>query len=286
VSELLDNDVSRELPARDVNDEPRLDRPIAEFASRVGRYNELRALSRAQNDLLIKAPDKSQLHEGGSKLHMLRGNTLYFEDEEDAGVLFDFCLHDVWRNGRNVVQQYLLDSPPPADSAEMRLLQAKIASRHSVFMVDKALPGVGVEVQDLTRPIRYPLMDVSLGNAAPAGVVVAMRIMEVEGMFMSSGASIGADGSAFLRVVAELERTNEKSLLTRDDLSPERRSEVTALIIRNFLEYRHDVQRGQMAQSGPARLAPARSVPRVGRNDACPCGSGRKYKKCCGRGYR
>ena len=26
-----------------------------------------------------------------------------------------------------------------------------------------------------------------------------------------------------------------------------------------------------------------RSQPRVGRNDACPCGSGRKYKQCCGR---
>ncbi|HTG14601.1 MAG TPA: SEC-C metal-binding domain-containing protein [Blastocatellia bacterium] len=22
--------------------------------------------------------------------------------------------------------------------------------------------------------------------------------------------------------------------------------------------------------------------PRVGRNDPCPCGSGKKYKKCCG----
>ncbi len=24
--------------------------------------------------------------------------------------------------------------------------------------------------------------------------------------------------------------------------------------------------------------------PKVGRNDPCPCGSGKKYKKCCGRG--
>jgi uncharacterized protein YecA (UPF0149 family) len=23
--------------------------------------------------------------------------------------------------------------------------------------------------------------------------------------------------------------------------------------------------------------------PTVGRNDPCPCGSGKKYKKCCGR---
>ncbi len=26
-----------------------------------------------------------------------------------------------------------------------------------------------------------------------------------------------------------------------------------------------------------------RSQPKVGRNDSCPCGSGKKYKKCCGR---
>ncbi|HAV61403.1 MAG TPA: hypothetical protein DCY13_03455, partial [Verrucomicrobiales bacterium] len=23
--------------------------------------------------------------------------------------------------------------------------------------------------------------------------------------------------------------------------------------------------------------------PKVGRNDPCPCGSGRKFKKCCGK---
>ena len=26
-----------------------------------------------------------------------------------------------------------------------------------------------------------------------------------------------------------------------------------------------------------------RETPKIGRNDPCPCGSGRKYKKCCGR---
>jgi len=26
---------------------------------------------------------------------------------------------------------------------------------------------------------------------------------------------------------------------------------------------------------------PYRAPPKVGRNDPCPCGSGRKYKKCC-----
>ena len=31
--------------------------------------------------------------------------------------------------------------------------------------------------------------------------------------------------------------------------------------------------------SGP----PVRKEPKVGRNEPCPCGSGKKYKKCCGR---
>jgi preprotein translocase subunit SecA len=38
------------------------------------------------------------------------------------------------------------------------------------------------------------------------------------------------------------------------------------------------------ARPEPARsaapAAPVRALPRVGRNDPCPCGSGKKYKKC------
>ncbi|MGZ4963042.1 MAG: preprotein translocase subunit SecA [Limisphaerales bacterium] len=32
-----------------------------------------------------------------------------------------------------------------------------------------------------------------------------------------------------------------------------------------------------------AKAKPARTGPKVGRNDPCPCGSGKKYKQCCGR---
>ena len=44
---------------------------------------------------------------------------------------------------------------------------------------------------------------------------------------------------------------------------------------------------GVPAPGGPAPLPGARPAPgraaAVGRNDPCPCGSGKKYKKCCGR---
>jgi preprotein translocase subunit SecA len=37
------------------------------------------------------------------------------------------------------------------------------------------------------------------------------------------------------------------------------------------------------AQQAKAKAKPVRTGPKVGRNDPCPCGSGKKYKQCCGK---
>ncbi|MFA5104454.1 MAG: preprotein translocase subunit SecA [Candidatus Margulisiibacteriota bacterium] len=37
-------------------------------------------------------------------------------------------------------------------------------------------------------------------------------------------------------------------------------------------------------QSGEAKKQPITTAAKTGRNDPCPCGSGKKYKKCCGKG--
>jgi preprotein translocase subunit SecA len=37
------------------------------------------------------------------------------------------------------------------------------------------------------------------------------------------------------------------------------------------------------AASEAAKQKPVRTGPKVGRNDPCPCGSGKKYKHCCGK---
>jgi len=44
-------------------------------------------------------------------------------------------------------------------------------------------------------------------------------------------------------------------------------------------------QRELQYQTGPAQAEapkPVRAGAKIGRNDPCPCGSGKKYKKCCG----
>ncbi|WP_035599403.1 SEC-C metal-binding domain-containing protein, partial [Halomonas salina] len=54
---------------------------------------------------------------------------------------------------------------------------------------------------------------------------------------------------------------------------------------------RHDAPEGAEADTDQAAAAaPAgearpqrREGPKVGRNDPCPCGSGKKFKQCCGK---
>jgi preprotein translocase subunit SecA len=51
------------------------------------------------------------------------------------------------------------------------------------------------------------------------------------------------------------------------------------------LQYQHvEISADAAETEKPADIAvaPVRAGPKVGRNDPCPCGSGKKYKACCG----
>ena len=62
---------------------------------------------------------------------------------------------------------------------------------------------------------------------------------------------------------------------------------VQQLVHDEFRGYRQEQEADQAAAAaagGGEKSQPIRlSTPRVGRNDPCPCGSGKKFKKCCGK---
>lgn len=47
-------------------------------------------------------------------------------------------------------------------------------------------------------------------------------------------------------------------------------------------EHGPDCAHDHESDHGPRPEPVRRAEPKVGRNDPCPCGSGRKFKKCCG----
>jgi preprotein translocase subunit SecA len=51
---------------------------------------------------------------------------------------------------------------------------------------------------------------------------------------------------------------------------------------RQYVEGRGDAEGRPEKQAAASARAPVKAAPKVGRNDPCPCGSGKKYKKCHG----
>jgi len=60
---------------------------------------------------------------------------------------------------------------------------------------------------------------------------------------------------------------------------------ISSMVHEQLTGYDHLAQDMEQQRAGETQKVKTiiRDVPKVGRNDPCPCGSGRKYKKCCGK---
>jgi uncharacterized protein len=65
-------------------------------------------------------------------------------------------------------------------------------------------------------------------------------------------------------------------------ISPEKREEVIVHMTAGLLGAYRYFRVQQQAEASARTSEPRRSTPKVGRNDPCPCGSEKKYKRCCG----
>lgn len=75
--------------------------------------------------------------------------------------------------------------------------------------------------------------------------------------------------------LSETELTLVETPAQRDQLAKHIQASL-ASIYRFWLPFRHAINELQQARTI------TRAHPKVGRNDPCPCGSGKKFKKCCG----
>ena len=75
---------------------------------------------------------------------------------------------------------------------------------------------------------------------------------------------------------------DEDPSLRPNPIAPEQREKIIASMAVGLGEaYRYFLQRRE--QDGTTRRPqPRRTQSKIGRNDPCPCGSGKKYKRCCG----
>jgi hypothetical protein len=247
-------------------------------------YRRLREVRFHLNNLLVKAIPKKTLEECGRILGFSRKGVLVFETEDEASLLMDYCLYYPEHDGRNLVAKYLEMSPPPVGSGEMVALQAMTLAYYSLFQVVDVERGVGVIVQDLLRDETGFIVDVGFGNSAQRHMMVATRIIPIEGFLMTAGAGLPVDGSVAKRIFKELIRSGfNPETFDFKQITLRQEAEVAAIIIRECRSSGMTSRITYAEPGSPPVLRPGIPEPRrVGRNDRCPCGSGRKFKACCG----
>jgi hypothetical protein len=264
--------------------------PSPEHLAYLPRYQQLRRVGLELNNRLMKLLPKDAFQQGGKQLGILKKKTLVFGSEDEMSVLMDFCLHDVRWDGLTTIERCLKESPP-ADSDELLLLQALSQAHFSLFGVERREAGVGVHVRDLMLDEPLFLMDVGFSKTAKEGMILATRVFAPEGIYRTTGAPLLFASATTRETMLALFQL--QALLPEGDFrqfSAEGRSAFTARVIRTCLQsgssqYMAYAEPGQSPvptfQAGRPPSPEGTRSSRVGRNDPCPCGSGKKYKQCC-----
>jgi uncharacterized protein len=89
-------------------------------------------------------------------------------------------------------------------------------------------------------------------------------------------------GGSLIPVMLLYHEHDEDPETRSDPITPDKREQVIAFMaagLKNAYEYFRKEREGDLGVDAPESR---RSTQKVGRNDPCPCGSGKKYKKCCG----
>lgn len=267
-------------------------------ADLVARYRRYREIGVRLNSVLTEQIPKDVLDQAGRELGFLRKGVFVFDSEDETCVLMDYCLYNVLRDGRNMIQKLLAEQPPPEGSDELLVMQGKAKAWYSLFGVVAVERGAGVRVEDIFRQTEHLLIDLGFAQTAVPGVLLATRVFPMDGFIMTTGASLPLSGGAAERdhlIQAVSKTAFAKNIASFDNLTPQQEQALARAIITTALSWGASEQiryQGLDEQPGFFRRLFSRAphpvaVPsgggRVGRNDPCPCGSGKKFKKCCGR---
>lgn len=258
----------------------------------VAHYQRLRPIRLRLNNELVRRLSRDVLNDGAKRIGILCGGTFVFDNEDEMSVLMDYCVYDVYRKGRNAVEQYLCDCPPDLDSDEMACLHAMQHATYALVAVFRIEPGVGCHVRNLFTEETRLLVDVGFSRTAQPGAVIATRLLDFGGFVATSGAALpvgildndeldewqrklreGADDDRFdpAPLIRTCLQRGASSRLRYEGMNTQRRSDVGGGSPRARTSAQ---QRRELAK---------RHASKAVTNRRCSCESGKMFKNCCGK---
>jgi len=258
----------------------------------VSRANALR---RDIRDLFPKLVEELPHHAYDDTLRRLRrhGADGLLDTEHGRVLSVDAALHDRRDGGRSVAQRFADRAPPELREAARALSR----TRYGLFRVGRAV-GSGVRLFDALAGDAFVVLgdDVQFAEAQVIGWLVA-RLAPHGPFQVVAGPPTFAppilDNDAMVEFIEEI-RYDVLRACARGAMEER---ETPLRLVRAAMELQDSWGIGEEEELDappPPRTsagernrleedpAPVRTPRKVGRNEPCPCGSGRKYKRCCG----
>jgi uncharacterized protein len=88
-------------------------------------------------------------------------------------------------------------------------------------------------------------------------------------------------GGSLIPMMMLFHEHDEDPEMRPEPITPNKREQVIALMAAGLMNA-YEYFRERTAAYADTAFEPPRRAVKIGRNDPCPCGSGKKYKKCCG----
>ncbi len=277
------------VPELSVEDIPRL----------TNDYKQLRETGKLTCLTLVEMLSTAEINDSARKLGLLKRGILVFDSEHEMSVMMNHAIYNQRREGLNAAKRLLDETPPAAGTPKEEWLLAASESFHSAFMIMDCLPGFGLSIVDLLTGEPFLLADINLSQTAMPGISFASRLLCFDEFAMFTGAALPFDGKRTLKQIFKYISQHFGESTGRDDLTDEQRTQIETFITRTCLSHKTaasfitaDIDDTHSSGSQFQKPVEPRTSgnyanrPKIGRNEPCPCGSGHKYKRCCGRGVR
>ncbi len=151
-------------------------------------------------------------------------------------ILSDFAIYNCREGGRNAVEKFMAEAPPPPGSLERTILEGMLRARYSLFAVERITGAVGIEMKDLWRGDTVRLADRGFHDTAPRGLCLATRIITLPQFAITGGAALPltiADAGNVERALTPLLGRNFQA--RSHTLTSAKEANMVALIIRKLL---------------------------------------------------
>lgn len=215
---------------------------------------------------LLNTVIKGDIIDSARALGLMAGNTVVLNDEQEGNVASDHAIYADTQKLDRYLHTYAA-AHPHMDEETKELLAAMGESYFTLFVIEERLPDTGARVHDLIYDEDLILVDVGLSQTAQPDVILAAHLIHPGGIPMTTGAPIQVIGEQTGESIsALLDECFFDPDITYEEANPG--GSLTTRIMRELL--------------GTANHTPAAIGRKPAPNAPCPCGSGEKYKRCCG----